>query len=110
MAGMPGLGEAGGPPAVGVDDASQGRKGLVKGQVGVGVAGGLPLPFHPRTGCKVYHHHIVGSHTAVLHPGGLDDHKAPLPIHPGDVPPGEGHQAVLRQEEIGLQHLLLQLP
>ena len=102
------LGEGGGPAAVGVDDAPQGGEGVVEGQVGIGVAGGLPLALHPLAGLQAHHHHVLGGHVVILHPRGLDDHQALLPVHAGYVAPGKGDQAVLGQQEVGLTDLLFQ--
>ena len=65
---LPRLGPGHRVGAVGVDDAPDAGERLVKFDVGLGVAGGLPSALHPFPGLQAYHHHVVGGHAAVLHP------------------------------------------
>ena len=106
---LPRLGPGHGVGAVGVDNAPHARERLVQLQMGLGIAGGLPLALHPLAGLQADHHHVSGGHAVVLHPGGLDDHQPLVPVDPRHVAPGKGDQPVFGQEKVGLQHFLLEL-
>ena len=105
---LTGLGKGGRPTAVGMDDAAQCRECVVQGQMGVGIAGGLPFTLHHSAVAEADHHHVLGGHILITDAGGLDDHETLLPVHTGNVAPGEGDQAMLGQLQVGLTDLFFQ--
>ena len=83
-------------------------KGIVQGYMGSGIGGGLPFAFHLLAGGQGHHHHILGSHVVILNTGGFDDYQPLLPVHTGNIAPGEGDQTVLRQFQVSLTNDFLQ--
>ena len=105
---LPGLGPGHRVGAVGVDDAAQGREGLVQFQMGFRVAGGVQVSFHP-VAVQIQHHQVFRRQFVVFHAGGLDDHKAALPVDARHIAPGIGHEVPAGQFHIGLVDLFAQL-
>ncbi|MNG11707.1 hypothetical protein D3C84_952640 [compost metagenome] len=92
---------------VGVHHAAKLRIGAIEHQVGGGVGGGAQGAFH-LLARQIQHHHVLGSHPLVTDAARLDDHQIALSVDAADVAPGEGHQAVARQIQVGDEHLLLE--
>ena len=51
---------------------------------------------------------ILRGHALVGHAGGLDNHKALVPVDAGDIAPGKSHKIVFRQQQIRLADLFFQ--
>ena len=86
-------------------DAAQAAEAPVEFEVGGRVAGGVQITLHA-VALKVHHHHVLGLHHVVFHAAGLDNHQALLAVNGGHIAPGEGDQAVLGQEQVGVAHQL----
>ncbi|MNC38643.1 hypothetical protein D3C75_872620 [compost metagenome] len=94
---------------MGVYDAADIGKFTVQRQMGGGVRGGLFAALDGLATGEVDHHHVLGHHVFIFHAGRLDHHQPAFAIHRADVAPGEGHQVMARQVEVGFQYLLFQL-
>ncbi|MNS96881.1 hypothetical protein D3C72_1311990 [compost metagenome] len=105
--GAPRLGPGGGMGGVGVHHAAKLGIGAIEHQVGGGVGGGpqRPLQLLAR---QIQHHHVLDPHPLVTDAARLDDHQIALSVDAAHIAPGEGHQAVARQIQVGDEHLLLE--
>ena len=103
-----GLGPGGGVGGMGVHHAADGGKSLVEHEVCGGVGGRAQGAFDD-VAVEVDDDHVGGLHAVVGHAAGLDDHKAAPAVDGAHVAPGEYHQAVLHQVEVGLADLLFKL-
>ncbi|MNZ95730.1 hypothetical protein D3C78_1148950 [compost metagenome] len=92
---------------VGVHHAAKLGIGAIEHQVGGGVGGGAQAPLDLPAG-EIQHHQIFEQHAVVADTARLDDHQIALAIDTAHIAPGEGHQAVARQIQVGGQHLLLE--
>ncbi|MNV66762.1 hypothetical protein D3C71_1595340 [compost metagenome] len=103
----PRLGPGGGVGGVGVHHAAKFGIGAIEHQVGGGVGGGAQGSFH-LLAREIQHHHVLGPHPLVADAARLYHHQTLFPVYAAHVAPGEGHQTVARQIQVGGEHLLLE--
>jgi len=101
------LGPGGGVGGVGVHHAAEFRVGAIEHQMGGGIGGGAQGPLHLFAG-EIQHHQVLKLHLVVTDAARFDDHQTPLPVDAAHVAPGEGHQMMARQIQVGGQHLLFE--
>ncbi|MNQ28084.1 hypothetical protein D3C85_413530 [compost metagenome] len=92
---------------VGVHHAAKLRIGAIEHQVGGGVGGGAQGAFH-LLARQIQHHHVLDPHPLVTDAARLYHHQIALSVDAAHIAPGEGHQAVARQIQVGDEHLLLE--
>ena len=90
-------------------NAADGRKCLIQQAMGGGIGGGFFLPFHHFTGCNADHNHIVNGHHRIIHAGRLDDEHPFFAVNGADVAPGQGHQIMFRQRQVGFEYLAFEI-
>ena len=82
---------------------------LVQQAMGWGIGGGLLRPFHHLTGGEADDHHVVDGHQRVIHAGGFDHQNPFIAIDGADVAPGQGHQVMFGQRQVGVEHLTFEI-
>ena len=104
---LSGLRPGGGIGAMGVHHAADMGESLVQDHVGGRVGGGVQFSLH-HFSVQVHYHHVFGLHVIVGHAAGLNHHQAALSVYGAYVAPGEQHQAVFYQVQVGLAYFLFQ--
>ena len=93
--------------AVGMDDAPDVGKCLVKLDVRLGVAAGIQGSLY-NVALQIQNHHPIRGQVFILHAAWLDDHQAGFPVDSRHIPPGKNDQIPPGQIHIGFINLFLQ--
>ena len=104
---LAGLRPGNGIGAMGMDNAPQLGKCLVKLNVGLGVAAGVQVSLH-HAAMQIHHHQLFRCQCLIFHAAGLYHQQPRLPVNAGDIAPGEGHQIPAGQLHIGVIYLFSQ--
>ena len=88
-------------------DAPEFGEAPVQHEVRVSVAGRAEVAFDD-SAVQVYDHEIARGQVSVRDTARLYHHQTLVTINPADVAPGESHEPVARQQEVGPEDLLAQ--
>jgi hypothetical protein len=89
---------------MGMHNPADTGKGLIKNQVGRGIARGFQSAFH-HPAIQVNHHHIINGHLVVRNPAGLDHHKPFFPVDATYISPGEDNQSMFNQIQVSFENI-----
>ena len=96
------------PAGMRMYDAADIREGAIQFDVRRGVRGRAKRTFDNRS-VQINHDHIIRRHVLIFHTRRLDNDQALFPVDTGYITPGKCDELVLWEQEIGFQHLLLEL-
>ena len=92
---------------MGVDHSADIGECLVEGYVGRGVGRRAKVAFH-HFAVEVDNHHVGCLHDVVIDSRGFDYNQAAGAVDGAYVTPGEDHQPVGDEAQVGLEHFLFQ--
>ena len=93
---------------VGVHDASYFGEGTIEHEVSRSVRRRIKIAFHHFARVQVNHHHVRRLHVVVWYTRRLDYHETFLAVDARDVAPGENHEIVFHEVEVGTEYFFFQ--